>query len=454
MKKSSTVCPDVTVSNGNANGAYNFNVVFVLLGANYNDIPLEQLENLERHTSEIRQTLLSPKSTDAPISGGVLIGTCNRFEVYLDAQNFYGGVDETIRVVSQISGLDVDYVSKVLHVSVGSSVAQHLYSVASGLESMIVGEGEISGQVRRALQESHDAGTATSGLEQLFQTASSVAKRVSTETGLGAAGRSIIATGLELFEARFGALAGKRVLVFGTGAYARVTVAALQRLGVFEILFYSESGRAEEFSSNRETTAVERGGLRNALAEVDAVVTASGSRNYSISLHLAQDVLELQAATGSEPGLKIIDVSLAQSVAPRAYELPGVNILDLEYIHRNAPAEHAEAILAANQIVVEAVAEFEAEQAARSVDPMISALRSHIGTWVTEEVERVRKRAGDQTAQEVARSLNRVTNAMLHTPTVQAKELAKAGNQKDYAKAVKTLFGIDLAALNRKDKND
>jgi len=357
-------------------------------------------------------------------------------------------------VVSQISGLDVDYVSKVLHVSFGSSVAQHLYSVASGLESMIVGEGEISGQVRRALQESHDSGAATPGLEQLFQTASTVAKRVSTETGLGAAGRSIIATGLELFEARFGLLAGKRVLVFGTGAYARVSVAALQRLGVAEILVYSESGRAEEFSSNRETTPVERGGLRRALASVDAVVTASGSRNYSISLHLAQDVLELQAAERREPGLKIVDVALAQSVAPRAYELDGVDILDLEYIHRNAPAEHAEAILAANQIVVEAVAEFEAGQAARSVDPMISALRAHIGAWVTEEVERVRKRAGAETAEEVARSLNRVTNALLHTPTVQAKELAKAGNQKDYAKAVKTLFGIDLAALNRKEKTN
>lgn len=429
-------------------------MVFVLLGANYNDIPLEQLENLERHTNEIRQTLLKPNSANSPILGGVLIGTCNRFEVYLDAENFYGSVDETIRVVSQVSGMDVDYVSKVLHVSIGSSVAQHLYSVASGLESMIVGEGEISGQVRRALQESHDAGTATSGLQQLFQTASTVAKRVSSETGLGAAGRSIIATGLELFEARFGALAGKKVLVFGTGAYARVSVAALQRLGVAEILVYSESGRAEDFSSNRETTPVERGGLRRALADVDAVVTASGSRNYSISLHLAQDVLELQKAEGREAGLKIVDVSLAQSVAPRAYDLPGVNILDLEYIHRNAPAEHAEAIMAANQLVLEAVAEFEAEQAARSVDPMISALRAHIGGWVEEEIERVRKRAGDETADEVARSLTRVTNAMLHTPTVNAKELAKAGNQKDYAKAVKTLFGIDLAALNRKDKSN
>ena len=426
-------------------------MVFVLLGTNYNDIPLEQLEILEHHTNQIRDALLA---NTEKLQGGVLIGTCNRFEVYLETDDYHWAIEETIRVVSSVSGLPADYVSKVLRVSFGSAVAQHLYSVASGLESMVIGESEIAGQVRRSLSEAQVGNTTTTALNQLFQTASMVSKRVASETGLGAAGRSIIATGLELFEARFGAIRGKRVLIFGTGAYARISVAALQRLGVAEILVYSESGRADEFSSNRETTPVYRGGLRRALAEVDLVVTASGSRNYSISLHLAQDVLALQQELAFEPKLNVIDVALAQSVAPRAYELPGVNILDLEYIHKHAPAEHSDAVTAANEIVLDAVAAFEAEQAARTVDPLISGLRSHIAGWVTEEIERVRRRAGDETADEVARSLNRVANALLHTPTVNAKEWAKAGNQAHYINAVKTLFGIDLGALDNTEATD
>jgi len=431
-------------------------VVFVLLGANYNDMPLEQLESLERHTNEIRETLLgSAKAAGAAnaIAGGVLIGTCNRFEVYLDTDNFHRAIDETVRVVSQVSGLDSDYVSKALRVSYGSSVAQHLYSVASGLESMIVGEGEIAGQVKRSLAEAQADGQATSALNSLFQTASSVAKKVATDTGLGVAGRSIVASGIELHEGLYGPLAGKTAVIFGTGAYARVTVAALQRAGVAAIYVYSESGRAHEFSSNRETIPVERGELRQVLAGAAVIVTASGSRNYAISFHLAKDVLERQRELGLPVGLRIVDVALAPSVAPHAYELENVNILDMEYIRQHAPREHSESVLAAREIVADAVAEFEAEQAARSVDPMISALRAHVGGWVSEEVDRVRKRAGAETASEVERSLNRVTNALLHTPSINAKELAKTGNHEDYVQAVKTLFGIDLNALEARDEH-
>jgi len=418
-------------------------VVFVLLGANYNDIPLEQLESLERHTDQIRKNLLVSSSPNA-IAGGVLIGTCNRFEVYLDTENFHSAVDDTIRVVSDVSGLDADYVSKVLRVSYGSSVAQHLYSVASGLESMIVGEGEIAGQVRRSLKDAQDDDHATSPLQSLFQTASSVAKKVATDTGLGVAGRSIISAGLDIYAEKHGGLAGRQALIMGTGAYARVIVAALQRADCHNILVYSSSGRAQTFSDGHDTCAIEHDELTEALARVDLVITASGSQTHSVTPKLATDALARKGELGMEPTLHIIDVALAASVAPPVYDMAGVEVLDLDHIRLHAPVEHSEAILQAREIVASAVADFESEQAARSVDPMISALRAHVGTWVDEEVDRVRRRSGDDTANEVARSLSRVTNALLHTPSINAKELAKTGNHDDYVKAVRTLFGIDL----------
>ena len=427
-------------------------VVFVLLGANYNDIPLEQLESLERHTDQIRQNLLVSRKPNV-INGGVLIGTCNRFEVYLDTENFHSAVDDTIRVVADVSGLDADYVSKVLRVSYGSSVAQHLYSVASGLESMIVGEGEISGQVRRSLKDAQDGSHATSSLQSLFQTASSVAKKVSTETGLGAAGRSIISAGLDIYSEKHGSLAGRQVLIMGTGAYARVIVAALQRAECHNILVYSSSGRAQTFSEGHDTCAIEAEELGEALARVDLVITASGSQHHSITPALAAAALNRRDELGLPRALHVIDVALAPSVAPPVYDLQGVEILDLDYIRVHAPSEHSEAILQAREIVAVAVADFEAEQAARSVDPMIAALRAHVGTWVNEEVDRVRRKSGDETAEEVARSLSRVTNALLHTPSINAKELAKTGNHDDYIKAVRTLFGIDLNQMATRGEN-
>ena len=413
-------------------------MAFVLIGASFSDMPLAQLEHLEHQASAVREAL----------PAGVLISTCNRFEIYLDVDGGQPEINhsttQAIEIAAKLTGLDLDYLYSTLHVSYGSAVAQHLYSVASGLDSMVVGEAEIAGQVRRSFIDAQDAGKVSADLNLLFQRALSVAKSVTTHTGLGEAGRSIITTGLDLFQSAFGPLSGAKVVLFGTGAYARVSVAALQRAGVAEIKVYSESGRAQQFSSNRQTIAVERGQLRSALASADLVVTASGSRSYSISFHLAKDVLALQQQLGLQAGLRIIDVALAKSVAPHAYELAEVTVFDLDYIHQHAPRRHSQAVQQAREIVLEAVAGFEAEQQARAVDPLIAALRHHVSGWVDEEVARVRSRSGDQTADEVAKSLARVTNALLHSPSVKAKQLAKDGNHSDYVKAVKTLFGIDL----------
>ncbi|MEY4743910.1 MAG: hypothetical protein RIR34_1249 [Actinomycetota bacterium] len=421
-----------------------WNVVFVLLGANYNDVPLEQLESLERHTNNIRQQLLGADTSSEAISGGIVIGTCNRFEVYLDTDHFHQAVEQTIRVVSETAGLDADYVSKVLKVSYGSSVAQHLYSVASGLESMIVGEAEITGQVKRALKDAQEDGQATAGLNALFQTAANVAKQVSNKTGLGAAGRSIISAAIDIHEAERDSVKGKQVLIMGTGAYARVIVAALQRAGCHNILVYSSSGRAEMFSENHDTCALEPEELETALAKVNLVITASGANGHSIDFKMAKQAVANREAEGNGP-LNIIDVALSASVAPPVYDLAGVNVLDLDAIRVKAPQEHSESILQAQDIVAQAVEEFETEQATRKIDPVISALRAHVAVWVDEEVERVRKRSGNEAAAEVAHSLHRVTKALLHTPTVNGKNLAKNGNQADYVQAVKTLFGIDLS---------
>ena len=416
-------------------------MAFVLLGSDFQQSALEELESLEQHADAIRDGLIT---SDGCFAGAVVISTCNRFEVYLDTDDFHAAVEQVVKTVARVSGLNPDYCSKLLRVSYGNSVAQHLYSVASGLESMIVGEGEIAGQVKRSLQEAQNRKQVSSSLQRLFQSAATVSKRVSAETGLGAAGRSIINAGLDLYEANHGSLSGKSVLLMGTGAYARVIVAALKRAECSRIFSYSASGRAQLFSETHGTIPLEAGKLEaNELAQtlsaVDLAVTASGGATPSISFHLAQKVAQLRQSP-----LTIIDVTLSGGVSKSVIELRGLEVYTLDAIREHAPAEHAESVLAAQDIVRESVATFEAYETARQVDPMVAALRSHVTAWVEEEIERVRRKSGNAAADEVGHSLNRVINALLHTPSVNAKSLAQDGNHADYLAAIKTLFNIDL----------
>jgi glutamyl-tRNA reductase len=414
-------------------------VTLVLLGANYNDIPLSELENLERHTDSIRSKLFSISKEESGINGGVAIGTCNRFEVYLDTDRFHSAVENAIGVVAEVTGLSQDYCSKLLRVSYGSAAVQHLYSVTSGLESMIVGEGEIAGQVKRGLQVAQSEAHTSREIEKLFQSAAQVAKKVSTETGLGEAGRSVFTAALTLHKEKFGSIEGNTVTVMGTGAYARVVVAALQREGVGQIYVYSSSGRAQEFSDGRGTTPVAKTDLARTLAASDFAVTASGGSGHMIDLKLARSVVELR-----DSEFRIIDVALSADVAPPVYDMAGVSIMDLDYIRLHTPSEHSEAILRAQEIVRHQVSEFENEAIARAADPMVVAMREHIAQLIQEEVERVRSKSGDEMAEEVHRSLKRVTSTFMHVPTLAAKTSAKEGNEKQFIDALRMVFGIEV----------
>lgn len=412
-------------------------MALAFIGTDFHDTPLADLERLERRADQIRDRLIAP---DSPLSGAVVLATCNRFEVYFETEAFHGGLDFAIAQVAAELHVAPDTASSLLKVLYGPSLVQHLYSVASGLESMIVGEAEISGQVKRALTHSRSVGQTTSSLERLFQTASAVSKQVTSQTGIGASGRSIVSTALELAQQKIGNLVGKRALIIGTGAYARVVSAALKNLGLANISVFSRSGRARQFALSHELTPVTNEQLDLEMARADLVVSASGSRGFAVDLDLAQRVRLLREGNG----LLFIDVALSRDVAPEVELVPGFEIIDLETLRLKAPAEHIDAVISAQEIVREAVTEFENEQKSRAADPVIAALRAHVGLWVEQEVEAVRRKSGPEAAKDVERSLHRVTNAILHTPSVKVKDLAKDGNHDDYLNAVKLLFGLEL----------
>lgn len=427
-------------------------MTLVLVGVNFNDIPLAELELLERHTDEIRQKVFAENEASG-INGSVVVGTCNRFEIYLDTERFHEPVNHVIRVISQATGWDTDYCSENLRVIYGLPAVSHLFSVASGLESMVVGEGEIAGQVKDALRVAQKNQQTSKTLEQLFQRAAQISKRIVSETGIGSAGRSIISVALELAQSRHGSLQGKSALVLGTGAYARVVVAALRKLDVDNIAVYSSSGRALRFSLTHSTRAIGPDDLAFELSQADVVVAASGAKNHLIDTALIE-ASGLRNFRNAKNPLPIIDVALSADVSVEVGAIDAVDLINLEDIRAQVPNEHTEAVMKAHETVATAVGEYERDQKGQSAEPAVIALREHVELAVSEEVERVRRKSGDEAAEEVARSLQRLANTILHAPSVRAKELATSGSVDDYKQAVHLLFGIDLAATTEQKLAD
>ena len=408
----------------------------ILIGASYRDIPLSDLAKLESCIETIRTKLFDDESIQHGIDGGVVVSTCNRFEIYLDVYLPENATAHVIDCIAQATGNSVDFWRHGIKVLVGAPAIAHLFKVSAGLDSMVVGEVEIAGQIKRALAETQELGQTCRITEALFQRAALVSKKVANRTNLGATGRSLISSALTLVEQRHFALTAKTVLVIGTGAYARVVIAALGREEVGTIFVYSPSGRAEEFSKSHQTTPISAAQFPQILHRVDLIITCSGTHGTLIH---TQDLLSAPQLI-----LPMIDLSLSPDIEDGVKNLSHVAVINLEEIYRNAPEEHHETLALAEQIIEEAVVEFQDDLAARANDPLVKALRGHVQEIVIREVERVRRKNGDEIANQVERSLQLVTKTIFHKPTIHAKTTARSGEQDEYQKAIEILFGIEV----------
>ena len=403
-----------------------------MVGANYRFITLNDLEILDNTSNKIREAIFLGDAAGNGIEGCVIISTCNRFEVYVDTETPDISAEYLLNKIYECTGLSKSKIG--IHTS--SDAIRHLFRVSAGLESMIVGEAEIAGQVKQALREAQIQNQTSRITEALFQRAAEVSKKVSTETGLGTAGRSLITGGLDIVRESGFELRAKRVLVIGTGAYARVVTSALEREGVREIFTYSNSGRAELFAESHGTTPVTQGELRQVLEVCDVIVACSGTHGTTIT---TEDLRALDKKM-----LPVIDLSLARDVEKSVASLSNVMVIDLEEIYRRAPAEHHETIVQAEKLIENSVSQFTEDLKARRNDPLIRLLREHIETLVEEEVNRVRRKSGDEIASQVGRSLHAVTKTIFHKPTIAARDTAINNETDEYQRAIRVLFGLKI----------
>jgi glutamyl-tRNA reductase len=338
----------------------------------------------------------------------------------------------------------LEELSKHLYVHWEAQAVHHLFQVASGLDSMVVGESQILGQLRRAYGASgHTAGRV---LHELFQTALRVGKRVHAETGIDAAGQSLVSVGVEHAAAAVGDLARRPVLVVGAGSMGALAGATLRRSGVGEVVV---ANRTPENAARLATSLEGRGvGLDALVAEIaaaDVVVTSTGAIGHVVSREVVAAAMESR-----DRPLAVVDLALPRDVDPGVRTIPGVTLVDLESIQGAlAGTEAHEGVEAARAIVAAEVSGFLTWQKASRVAPTVVALRSRADEVVAAELARLAGRLpdlADDVRAEVEQSVRRVVQTLLHAPTVRVKELDDAPAGLSYAEALRELFGLDRAA--------
>lgn len=404
--------------------------MLICLTASHRNASFDLLERLSIGAPAAASHLVTDSDV---LDGAVVLATCNRFEAYLDiAGDDEAAVRATVEAVSAASELQADEVLDCVQVLGGGDVVQHLFAVSSGLESVVVGETEISGQVRRALEDARRNGTTTSELERLFQEAAHTSRGVKTRTRIGAAGRSLVRLGLELASSRITDWAATRVLLVGTGSYAATTIAALRDRGAEHIQVFSPSGRAPWFAAKHDLVAATD--LRTAIGTSDVVITCTSS-----------EVPVVEACDLDDGARRIvIDLGLPRNVHPDAADVEGVELLDLETISIHAPIAELNAETEARAIVDDAVSRFRAQALEQSTTPALVALRKHVFGILDDEIDRV-KRRGDTTpesAEQTERALRHLVGVLLHRPSVRARELGRAGRGDDFTGALDALFGV------------
>jgi glutamyl-tRNA reductase len=418
----------------------------LVVGLSHRSAPVSMLERAAV-TGDDLVKLLHEVHESAHVTEAVIVSTCNRVEIYAEVDKFHGGVSAVSELLSRYAGVSLEDLSGHLYVHYEDRAVQHVFAVACGLESMVVGEGQILGQIRQAFRLAQTEDTIGRSLHEVLQRALRVGKRAHARTGIDKAGASLVGVGLDVAAEHLGPLTGRRALVVGAGSMSALAVATLARAGVLEIIVANRThAHAVRLAQAAEVPAraVELAELPAGLRAADLVVSCTGAAGLVITADLVRDQL------GEDPKF-FLDLALPHDVDPAVRGLPGVALAGLDDLRMSAEARGVigpEAIEAVRRIVTEEVAAFLGAARAAAVAPTVVALRSKAASVVDAELARLTGRLpelDDKVHGEIAQTVRRVVDKLLHAPTVRVKEFAASAGD-DYALALRELFDLDPKA--------
>ena len=437
----------------------------LVVGLSHKSAPLSLLERALVSGDDLAK-LLRDLSAAEHVAGVFVISTCNRAEIYAEVDKFHGGVSVICDLLARHSGIPLAELTPHLYVHYEDRAVQHLLAVACGLDSMVVGESQILGQVRQALQIAREQRTLDRPLSELGTLALRTGKRAHAETGIDQAGASLVTVGLAAAAGRLrgldapaggpGAalLAGLNVLIVGAGSMSSLAVATAAKLRPAGITVANRGQqRARQLAATVSARWTDLSRLTAEVAAADLVVSCTGAPGLVLTVAMVREAL---AARPTGRPLVLLDLALPRDIAPDAGQLPGVAVVSLEDLRdagslgRPGALAHDENVAAVRQIVADEFAAHVSAGRAAQVAPTVVALRAKAAEVVDAELARLASRLVDlepRTREEIARALHRVVDKLLHAPTVRVKELAGSPGADSYEAALRVLFDLDPATV-------
>lgn len=417
----------------------------VVIGVNNRTMPLDLFERLTVPGERLTKAL-ADLCGRRHVSEAVVLSTCNRTEVYVYAERFHGAYQDVRDFLAEGAGLAPEDFADHVYASYDDEAVRHLFSVTAGLDSAVLGESEIQGQVKNAWESARAEGAAATALNAMFRHALEVGKRVRTETGISRNITSVAHAAVAMADERLGGLAGRRVLVLGAGDMGRGMAQMLGEADLDQIVFANRSvERASELASSfANGQAIPLNALADELDHVDALLTSTGAQ----SLMVDQAALAEVVSRRNGRPLLIVDIAVPRDVDPSAGELPGVTLLDMADLRTFAQQgrrERETELSAARRVIGAEIERFVDTQSARQVAPLVASFRANAEAVRQNEFDRFAARLAslDDHQRETVEALTQgILGKLLHEPSVRLGEAAGTPRGERLADALRDLFDL------------
>jgi glutamyl-tRNA reductase len=451
-------------------------VSVLVVGLSHKSAPVAILERAAVNGDSLGK-LLRDVAQAEPVAEAFVVSTCNRVEVYADVDRFHAGVTAICDLLVRHCEVPADELTAYLYVHYEDRAVSHLMAVACGLDSVVVGEGQILGQVRSALKFAEDHATMGRVLRELGRLAMRTGKRARAETGIDRAGVSLLTVAIKLAAANassastgsastgsagtgsgdtgagFEPLAGRDVLIVGAGSMSALAAATATRSGAASIVVANRTRRhAERLAADVSATAAGLADLPAAMGAADVVVSCTGAAGQVITRDMVSAAVTARTLAGRTGPLVVLDLAMPRDVEPAVGGLPGVVLIGMDLLSDHGTAATDDDVIAVRAIIEDELAAYHSAIDAARVAPTVVALRAKAAKVVDGELARLTGRlstdgVSGHALDEIAQTVRRVVDKLLHAPTVRVKELAGSPGGEEYAAALRVLFDLDPRAV-------
>lgn len=411
----------------------------LVVGVNHRTAPLDLLERISLDAQAVAKAVSGLVSLDS-VREAVVLSTCNRTEVYAIAELFHRGFDDIQQFLATTAGVDLETLGSHMYAEHDEAAARHLFSVAAGLDSMVLGEGEVLGQVRDAWEIARAENAARSGLNLLFRHSLETGKRARTETDIARGTASISHAAVEMAIEHLGSLDGVNVAIVGAGVMGEGIAVALDSHGAAQITVLNRTDANSRQIAERVNGSIRPlSALDVAVREADLVITCTGAPEPVITADL------FKSATSKERSTVIIDIAVPRDVHHRVAEIAEITLLNLDDVQRWAERgreARSASVDAVRSIVDEELQRYAVASSAMQAAPLISALREHFDAIRRDELDRVASRLDEDARNALDVVTTQMLAKLLHEPSVRLRLEAGSPRGERLASAVVDLFNL------------